>query len=689
MYSFVLIIFLLVFTDFIFQRIFANGNVKCGPVIINSCILDALNTRRSSTTQTTPYAAVFGQRPNDLSNISFNSDCPMEEDVEELLPEIQRQHDLTGEQQSESIDAEPIVPDEVLCSDQSSESLTCQTETETQKSSSSRPVPTPRILNKKSRPIPKPRKISQPNPPQPEVENFDADTDLPSAQIDFKKTLKRKDTGSITFSSLLKEKRSEILKPLPNLDDIVVSDDNDTNEEDELEEVEEVEVVNIDYDDLRLFLSSCEIPVISESTEVFALATIGQYSQKYRDAIPIIQQEVAKKNAGVKKCNNEYVDREISVAINIFCCYLENRNLPPSGIAHLTYSPRRSAIRKKVKENIKANGERMKIKYAKRKRLEVADYSSGDNVAVKIPPQDRGKCEVKRLPATVVLKRGRVHPKYKLACQYGTLESFYTASSLIRYPGAVNLSDNVDKEISLREAARKHAIVKANIVKCKCRTGCKTSHCICKKNGKNCFSGCHKGLKCNNCEDKRYERKKSDLPRWGGKHTINGKNYFFSNTCTVDNWLALFSIISSAKPEFYNEIVKEYFSQDSDFIAILGLVQKCEYNLAKFKLAKKNNLNLTRDTYDFYGNEHTLFIKHLEHFSKHDIISTCSYDSCPMKQFTEEDQAFPSFDTRIKEVFVESIKSWLTDGWSTLCSKPLAEPLPKDEYMYWDFNKET
>ena len=76
-------------------------------------------------------------------------------------------------------------------------------------------------------------------------------------------------------------------------------------------------------------------------------------------------------------------------------------------------------------------------------------------MAVKIPLQDRGKCEVNRLPTVAVLKRGQINPKYMLACQFGTLESLFTASSLIPYPSPVSLSVEISNtEISLREAAR-------------------------------------------------------------------------------------------------------------------------------------------------------------------------------------------------------------------------------------------
>ena len=53
------------------------------------------------------------------------------------------------------------------------------------------------------------------------------------------------------------------------------------------------------------------------------------------------------------------------------------------------------------------------------------DFDIGDNVA----PTDRGKGDVSRVPTVVVLKRGQVQ-----ACRFGTIASFYTASSLISLP---------------------------------------------------------------------------------------------------------------------------------------------------------------------------------------------------------------------------------------------------------------
>ena len=191
-------------------------------------------------------------------------------------------------------------------------------------------------------------------------------------------------------------------------------------------------------------MSQCEIPSISSDTERLCLATIGLYSKKYKEALQIVQDKIIEKNRSINntnQINNDYVDKELSVAINVSSSFLEKENLPRSNIPHLLHSPRRSEIRKRIQKNMKVNGEKMKERYAKRKRIKVEDFNVGDNVAVKVPSIDRGKCDVSRVPAVVVLKRGQVQAKYILACRFGTIESFYTASSLISYPAPIDILD--------------------------------------------------------------------------------------------------------------------------------------------------------------------------------------------------------------------------------------------------------
>ena len=100
------------------------------------------------------------------------------------------------------------------------------------------------------------------------------------------------------------------------------------------------------------------------------------------------------------------------------------------------------------------------------------DFDVGDNVAVKVAPIERGKCDVSRVTAVVV---------------------------------------------SLRKAARLHSVLKKNISKCNCKTGCKTSHFHCQKISTKCLPQCHKGIKCKNYDKEGpYDKKSMCLPKWGG-----------------------------------------------------------------------------------------------------------------------------------------------------------------------------
>ena len=61
-----------------------------------------------------------------------------------------------------------------------------------------------------------------------------------------------------------------------------------------------------------------------------------------------------------------------------------------------------------------------------------------------------------------------MNPKYKLACQFGTTGGFFTASSLVSYPGKAHIN-NEDEVVSLREAARLSSVHKMEVTFCKCK----------------------------------------------------------------------------------------------------------------------------------------------------------------------------------------------------------------------------
>ena len=94
-------------------------------------------------------------------------------------------------------------------------------------------------------------------------------------------------------------------------------------------------------------MTQCEIPSISSDTERLCLATLGLYSQKYKKALQIVQDKIIGKNQSINSArpiNNDYVDKELSIVINVLSSILEKENLSRSNIPCLLHSPRRSNI---------------------------------------------------------------------------------------------------------------------------------------------------------------------------------------------------------------------------------------------------------------------------------------------------------------------------------------------------------
>ena len=86
------------------------------------------------------------------------------------------------------------------------------------------------------------------------------------------------------------------------------------------------------------------------------------------------------------------------------------------------------------------------------------------------------------------------------------------------------------------------------------------------------------------------------LPKWGGSFDFNNVKCVFVNIYPVDNWLALFCSLSYENPEAYQNFIRKNLGTSSDFIAVLGLAQKCKFEMAMYKLAKICNINLQKGT---------------------------------------------------------------------------------------------
>ena len=250
------------------KKHFLKKNISCQ-------YLDALNTRKSSTTQKAQYLAVFRQSPNDLSNIYLGSRASLEEEVEHLLPDINNQ-DLVSEPLLQVNDE---VSDMLLTSskiERDDKQLPNPSRNSSLESNSARapepirkkPVPAPEKLKAAVPPVPKPRPTpasqlnsitsgcsnespmpaSRPKRITPCCSNESLDGDLPAESTDFKRsetTLKQ-----FTLLSLMQESHEDIT-PLPNIKCVEKPNFFSLPEsEDNEEESDEVEKGDLDYDDL-------------------------------------------------------------------------------------------------------------------------------------------------------------------------------------------------------------------------------------------------------------------------------------------------------------------------------------------------------------------------------------------------------------------------------------------------------
>ena len=442
---------------------------------------------------------------------------------------------------------------------------------------------------------------------------------------------------------------------------------------------------DIDIEDLERYLQNnvYEILNLPNSKDMsMASNEVSDYLEVYQNEADNIMTALRKFEPALKKINNLYVDRLLWLTAETIKRYLKFKS---DHLERLETSPRRAVIRAEVHENIKINAERMKRRYAKKKKLFVKFFQIGENVALRIPKEDRSKVDRKRLPAVVVKIKNTTPPMYKLACKFGTIKGYYSTSDIISYPGVVEIA-NENVELSLREAAMENSVMKVKVTYCKCRKLCHTNRCPCRKQNVPCHSRCHSGTACENnqADELLSVINQFEMPSYGG--SIGGIH--FSNTCPVDNWLAMLSVIEHSHT---TSLIQRLSETRPDFSLLLQHVKDKKFLQAKLHLAKVNSLQLNDRTYDFFGNEKHL-TNCLDFMMEYEMISICSNHYCNEKAITATRRSIPAVsvkDGTSVETFTNAVVSWLTGSWFAPCMRRLVEPLPSNEFIHWDFNALT
>ena len=492
----------------------------------NNFPADALNTQRSESTKKAAFEIVLGQKPNRLCEISDKTGPLLEEDLTELFKDQDFSQVTIVESLNELREGcsspRPSTPKSILqesnnthqtidleCLDHLLKANTCREIEEETGSLQDNAYD---------------HKISKNNEGYEVLPNRDTpiDADVPQVQHPIE------DDG-IFFSSDEEEKVGETSGTTKNVFETLLAKLRDGSETKDKRKVTISDSHLLDY--VEKSISTERIAGIMTGKEILPsysyngkIPDTGQTGHNdfihylenaeiYEDELTLIRDHILK---CCKKENGLFLDGDkvVSLSFKELLSYIEHTERLPAkkdveapavndsrsntAIFPVT-SPRRKRIRDKVVQQGLVNADKMIKKYAKRKRIIVEEFQVGENVSVKIPKQDRIASDNKRLPCVIVDKRGGPTSSYRLVCSSGTIDRRVTASDIMRYPGRVEIDENnLNKRISLRQAAREASVIKANTLSCKCKKGCTGKTCVCRKAGKICSSRCHKGISCKN-----------------------------------------------------------------------------------------------------------------------------------------------------------------------------------------------
>jgi len=148
--------------------------------------------------------------------------------------------------------------------------------------------------------------------------------------------------------------------------------------------------------------------------------------------------------------------------------------------------------------------EKMATKYNASKKIKCVQFSEGDAVTVRVPPQDRGPCDLSRVPGVIIKASGEF---YKIRTEYGLLSRQFRSDELEKYDTVAAKSEINSEDLSvitLREAAKRFNSRENEVSVCKCKSGCNTNRCKCFKSNVKCSTRCHGGNQCSNQGNKIY-----------------------------------------------------------------------------------------------------------------------------------------------------------------------------------------
>lgn len=114
------------------------------------------------------------------------------------------------------------------------------------------------------------------------------------------------------------------------------------------------------------------------------------------------------------------------------------------------------------------------------------------------------------------------------------------------------------------------------------------------------------------------------IPPWGGFFTKNKKQIEVINTCTIDNYLFAFWVLSKIVDQFPEKILD--FEHSPALLDLIEKINSYEWNCARqiwYTKIMKMEVNKKKSKINFYGTVEDFLIKYMYGYQEHELFQKC------------------------------------------------------------------
>ena len=114
------------------------------------------------------------------------------------------------------------------------------------------------------------------------------------------------------------------------------------------------------------------------------------------------------------------------------------------------------------------------------------------------------------------------------------------------------------------------------------------------------------------------------IPFWGGYFHQHDRRIKVVNTCTIDNYLFAFWVMSKIVPDFLERL--PLLEQTNAMKIIIKNIDSKDWNLARqnwYTLIMKKNININQEQIDFFGEVEVFFLNYIYTYQTHSLLQKC------------------------------------------------------------------